>query len=380
MWPYIVLIFITWFSSFLKYQNPLRYFLFFVPTMLIVGFRYEVGFDWPVYTRQFEQFQSIDITEFFPKLSAFVLLYAQEPLFLITSFFAAQIFPVYEIFQFFVYFLFIISIIVLGKAIGSRNIIGAMVPIHMFLLFTLEFSTIRQSIAISFFNIGLAYYLNRSRSIAILYQGAAIFTQSSTILYLLVQLWNSSVTKWSRVAILFTSGIAIFLSAGGLELIPVSLLPGFLSQKLDYYMFNRGYNYSIYEQLFFLALFGSIAIIFRRPSNSFNPKIQYLADMVVFLCLFAFMAFWVNTIRNRLMYEIIILSSLISYGPSFKMQRTLQLLLLSSSLIFFIVSVTKSTSFVYIPYQNYLWYKANDIKSDGLYRNDRLRQYLINSR
>ena len=380
MLPYIALIFSTWASSFLNRKNIFRYLLFFVPTVLIVGFRYEVGFDWPVYSDQFYQFQPVPIRDFFPQIPVLSIFYSHEPLFLIISYFMSQIFPEFEYFQFFAYLVFLFSVFQLGKALGSRNIIAAMLPIHLFLLFTLEFSTLRQSIAISFYNLGLAYILTNRGGRGIWLQIAAIATQSSTAIYFLVQLWTTSVKKWSKLAIIICLLLAVFLSAGGLQLLPVDMLPGFLGQKLNYYFFERGYNYNLSEQMFFLSLFFVIAYILHQSKPALNGQTRFLANLVVFLCIFALMTFWINTIRNRIMYEVIIISSLIAYGPAFRLQRILQLALLSAGVLFFTISLTKKTSFVYIPYQNFIWYKLNGLDSDGLDRQHDLRQLIINSR
>ena len=379
MLPYIALIFTTWAASLLSRKNIFRYLLFFIPTALIVGFRYEVGFDWPVYSSQFYQIQNIPFWDFLSQIFILSALYSHEPLFLLTSYSMARVFPDFEYFQFFAYLFFLYSVFRLGKAIGSRNIIAAMVPIHLFLLFTLEFSTLRQSIAISLYNLGLAFFLTNKNAKGIWLFIAAIATQSSTAIYVLVQLWTTSAKRWSKVAIVICLALAVFLSAGGMEIIPVNMLPGFLGQKLNYYFYERGYNYSLPEQVFFLTLFLTISYILHRTKPALNRQLGFLANLVIFLCLFAIMAFWVNTIRNRIMYEVIIVSSLVAYGPRFKLQRILRLVLLSAGVLFFTVSLTKQSSFVYIPYQNFIWYKLNDLQSNGLDRQDRLRQQRLNN-
>ncbi len=378
MFPYIALIFVTWASSLLSRKNIFRYLLFFVPTLLIVGFRYEVGFDWPVYSSQFYQFQNIPFLDFLSQIFIFSALYSHEPLFLLTSYFMARVFPDFEYFQFIAYLFFLFSVFRLGKVLGSRNIIAAMVPIHLFLLFTLEFSTLRQSIAISFYNLGLAFFLANKNAKGVWLFVAAVASQSSTAIYVLVQLWTTSAKRWSKLAIVACLVLAVFLSAGGLEWIPVNMLPGFLGQKLNYYFYERGYNYSLAEQAFFLALFLAISYVLYRSRPALDRRVRFLANLVIFLCLFAIMAFWVNTIRNRIMYEVIIVSSLIAYGPHFRLQKLLRLLLLGAGLLFFSVSLTKQSSFVYVPYQNFIWYKLNGLQSNGLDRQDRLRQRLIN--
>lgn len=380
MTPYFVLFLFTALAASLKRSNPFRLVVFIVPTIYIIGFRYEVGFDWPGYKAQFDQLSELSIADFFSQLPVLMGFYSQEPIYLIISYFSSISLPAYEYMQVGIVVLFLYSTFKLGKAFGVKNIIAAFIPIHLFLLFTLEFSAVRQIIAISLFNLGLAFYLQNKTKISVWFFSTAIFTQTSTALYLLVHLWTRVSSKWSKIAIILSSALAVFLASGGLELLPVSLLPGFVGAKLDYYLFARNYQYNTLEQVFYTGVYLAIIIILVKASAGMDKKVYFISKVVIFLCLFAFMTFWVNTIRNRLMYEIIILTSLLVYGPAFSRQRILRYILLSAGCLFFMISLTKQTSMMYIPYQNYIWYQANGYDSDGLDRFDQLREIILQTR
>ena len=378
--PYFALLVFTAFAANLNHSNPFRYIVFIGATISIVGFRYEVGFDWPGYKFQFSELGELGVIDFFSQLPMLVVLYSQEPIYLIISYFSSIALPTYEYMQVGITALFMYSTLKLGKAMGVRNIIAAFIPIHLFLLFTLEFSAVRQIIAMSLFNLGLAFFLENRKKVSIWFYSTALFTQASTSLYLLVQLWTRVSSKWSKVAIILSGVLAIFLASGGLELLPVSMLPGFVGAKLNYYFFARNYQYNTLEQVFYIGVFLAIILILVRAGARMEGRLLFISKMIVFLCLFAFMAFWINTIRNRLMYEIIILTSLLVYGPAFQWQRVLRYILISSGCLFFMISLTKHTSLMYVPYQNYVWYQMNDYKSDGLDRFERLREFMLRNR
>jgi len=377
MTPYITLLILTQYAAGLRNSNPYRYFLFFIPTVFIIGFRLEVGFDWAVYKTQFDKLGGYELVEFFDQFKILTALYLQEPFFLIIAYFSARFFPTYELMQVSIYLFFMYSTYRLGKVMGVKNVIGAFVIIHLFLLFTLEFSTIRQVIAVSFFNLGLSFVVRKKKLNTFVLAMAAAFTQASAALYYIIQIWTGATSKWTKIAVAVFGVLAVFFAAGGLQLLPVSMLPGFIGFKLQYYISERNYNYNILEQVFFTGVFAAIVYVLHTSRKRFESYVLFISRLVVFLCLVAFMAFWVNTIRNRLMYEIIILTSLLCYIPPFPRQRLLRLFMIASGILFFAISLTKETSLTYIPYQNYLWSELNHLESDGQRRNERLREILL---
>jgi hypothetical protein len=380
MLTYLVLIFFTALAATIKFSKPLRYFFFFIPTILIIGFRYEVGFDWHLYKFQFNQFSDISITDFFSQFPVHMATYSHEPFFLITSYLFSQILPEYEYMQIAVYLLFMYSTYKLGKVLRVSNIIASFIPIHFFLLFTLEFSAIRQIIAISFFNIGLAFFLQRKQRKMLGFYIIATLNQFSSLFYIIAQNLATSNSKRKHIFLILSIFVVAFLTLGGLNSLLTLLLPDFIGSKLNFYLFEREYKPSLVIQIAFLTVWLVTIFVLLKARKKMKKKVLLVTHIILLLCFLAIATLWLAVVHNRLMYELIILISLLVYGPEFSHQKVLRYFILLAGLLFFTFSMKATTSFVFIPYQNYIWFQLNGYESNGYQRYDEYLQLIRESR
>ena len=369
--------------SLTRRSNYAAIFLFLIINLWFVGLHYEVGFDWVLYKDQFEEFSRLQPGEFYSAFSFFQQFYGHETGFLILSFLAAHILPTFEFYYLAVFAFFLVSIISLARTMASRNLIASFLFIHLFLLFTLEFSTLRQIVAISIFNIGLACFFNRRTYVAYSLMVSAAFFQVSALIYLFAFLASN---RSNRKVLLYTAPVILFaVSLSFVSLLDVPFLTalGSMGVKLVWYFELREERFSpnVFEQVFFAMLFCLLASwsfysIRKKPGLSASNKT--VAKMIFVMCLLALAFFGINTIRNRIMYEIVILASLSAFVAETRLRSYLKTVLCGWGVVFLTVSLLKPSSFVYVPYQNYAIYEVFDLESDGQERQERLRHELAN--
>lgn len=353
--------------------------LFIALNLWFVGFRYEVGFDWEVYKNQFEYFSQVRLGDFLSGFSFFQRKFTHEAGFLLLAYTASQILPTYEVFHLVVFAFFFSSVFILARSMGSRNIIASFLIIHLFLLFTLEFSTLRQIVAISVFNIGLARLLRRGGFLAYAYMIAAAFFHLSALMYFLFFLAanGSSLRVWAYILPLLL--LAIFISFAGFSQLPVIASLGSAGAKLIWYFELREMNQNIFEQIFFLAFYPLIAVWafynFRKKSMPSNGN-RLVAKMVFIMAISALVFFGINVIRNRILYELVILVSLAAFADQARLKVYIRPILLGWGAVFLAASLVKPTSFAFLPYQNYVVHEVLNLESDGAERQERIRHMI----
>ncbi len=375
---YVVLLAATAWASLLSRRNVMAKVLFFVPTMFIVGFKYEVGFDWSVYTWQFKNFSEMDFSYFLSNLFNYSNLYQHEPLFIALSYFSSQFLFKYEIFYFISYSFFVFSIVKLSNLLNS-NYMASFFIIHLFLLFTLEFSTLRQMISLSFLNIGIFYYLSDRKNKGIFLMIMAPFFQGSTAIFVSVLFFSESTVRIKKIVVTILFLIAVSVKFIGLAKISSyfsGVLPGIYDTKLNYYTQIKIYNFNIFEIIFSSTLYLFIGYFLYKNFNNENYEIRFLSLFLFYLIVLAFVGFSINTIRNRMLYEIIPLASIILFSSKSKNSNFMKPAIISLGIFFFSISLVKPTSFMYVPYQNYIWYNIWEIESNGLKRQSMLNAYL----
>lgn len=350
-------------------------------TLLFVGLRYEVGFDWPLYKDEFEVLQGLGAADFVTSIPMLQIQFQHETGFLIFSWLSAQILREYELMQLLIHVIFLISFIRLGRVLGVRNLAAAMLLVHLFLLFTLEFSTVRQLLALSLFNLGLAAYMEARRPRALAWFAASLLVQISSGLYLLALLAVSGASR--RDWLLAIAGMAAVLAVSFTTFAPalLGMLPGRIAFKFQYYFMDREFNTHILEQVFF-GVFYVMVIAFALFATARNRgRLDAAGDIalrfMLALALLAVLFFLVKTVRNRILYELIVVMSLLIFSGKLRYAGAMKTATFAFGAVFFIVSLTKEAAHVYTPYQNYPYAMLFDRPSDGLRRHDRLRQSQI---
>lgn len=282
--------------------------------VFFVSFRFETGFDWPVYKMLFSELQS-RFTGF--NASCFSENYNQEILFVGVLGVMSQVFADYEIPQAIFSLFFLASIFLLGRAFRIANIALFVALALSYIILTVGFSTVRQSLAIAAFNFAIVLYLNRRH-----YACAALLTlcllfQYSAAMYVFAFLLAVATSRRYRSA-WFDVGIFVGLASGALVgsaafllLAKTGVVVG--SERVSFYvqMYSmRGIN--LWDILFSLVLIGISGHAIFSVLQFDRAEREILASrMMLTLAALALGALLIPVIRERASYEMWVLYSVL---------------------------------------------------------------------
>lgn len=375
---FLVTIFLVSNARFITVRQKTRLVVFL--SFLFIGFRYETGFDWPTYKFQYEYILQTPFFSFFELLGFQSLVTSVETGYVLTTFLASRLFSDFEWIAALYTLLFLLSTVKLGKALGVRNIGMALVLIHMPLLFTLEFSTVRQSLAIAMFNLGLAYYLEKRRGLAILFFSLAPFFQISAIMYLAVFFMAIGSRRTSWTVLIGLIGVLVAISRPPILLTLARFVsPPGISAKLEWYLTERASGGGLIDIGVAIILLVPATLLtvnfLRKRGHSKNTVTVYRIAALMSAIALAFVS--EQTIRNRYMYEIVILLSLLAFSRTYPVLPFLRVVLLSFGTVMLSVYLVQPSRIMYMPYQNYLVWTIFDLKSSG---QERANEYNLRRR
>ena len=350
----------------------------FLISFFFVGFRYEVGFDWPFYKGMFEVFATVDLATFVENTAFYQEIYPAEIGFLLLTYGASQLLGAYEFYQALITLFFLASLYQLGTALGVRNLGFALVAIHLFILFSLEFSTVRQALAIALFNFGLVGLLQGNRLRVVVLFSLAVTVQITSVIYIFAILFAFGAPRNVWITFVIALFLLVPLSSPTLILSNLDILPSFASAKLKYYLTERSYGGSLLEishalSFYFIASWSALRGL-RRSADS--REAQVLLKFALILAITAILFFYFNTLRNRILYELVIVLSLGAFSPIVRGIRHMRGVLFGFGLVLFLKFLVQSSNYMYIPYQNYLVFQITDTQSTGSERIDRLQKLL----
>ena len=358
----------------LRVKNGAALFLSF----LFIGLRYETGFDWPTYKIQYEYISRAGFFSFFDLLKTQSLVGSVEPGFVATTFLASRFFSDFEAVAALYTLFFLLSTLKLGQTLGVKNIGMALVLIHLPLLFSLEFSTIRQSLAISAFNLGLAYHLEKRHTLSVVFLSLSPLFQVSGIMYLAVFLMATGTRRISWPAFIALISVLYATTSSFILLALASILPPHIGTKLQWYISERIQGGGIVDVGLAMVLLLPTAIILihvlRKQGLSKDEVTVFRVAGIMSIVALAFVN--EQTIRNRYMYEIVILVSLLAFSKTYLVMPYLRVVLLSFGTLMLSVYLLQTSRIAYIPYQNFIIWKVFGLESTG---NERMIEY-YNSR
>lgn len=367
-----------------RLSTGLRDFAVLLVSFFFVGFRFEMAYDWPYYKDMFQYLSGYGFSGFLQNYLSIQIQYPSEVGFLFLAHAFSQFVPEYEWFQAFIYLVFLASFWSLGKSIRCQNIGAALIVVHLFLLFTLEFSTIRQAFAISLFNLGLAAYLANRKTQSILLIGSSIFFQVSALIYIgaLVLAAINSRKMWVTAAMVLLLSIPLVFPSLLIDLF--SVFPSRAAEKLMFYFTERQIQLNWAEVAFALVFYSLIALmsfrIARISKHIDEPKLILLLKFNLILAIFALLFILEHVIRNRIFYQLVIVFSLLAFSR-YPVARTRFLWpVVAMGIVFTLVSFSRPSSFMYVPYQNYIVNSVRGWGGDGEERNQRYWQLLEESR
>lgn len=362
--------FITSLLSGLFIKRRLATFVFLFLTYLFIGFRLETGFDFQVYQ---EIYDGLGANFSQAMIVFYHLIHGQEIGFLALIGASAQVLPSYEVFQSLITLLLLWSTVFLARTVGVEKTAMVVAIAMTYLLWSVGFSTLRQSVAISLFNFGLAHMLRKQSVRGAAFFIAAPFFQLSSIIYIMgfvatLFLYRSG--NPPRLRSLFF--IVMFVAVGG----PIALdLAGSLfsatANKLEYYR-SFQFGFGLLE-IVFLMFFGTAALLCSKSmlrSGTDNDRATKLRQLTFVLACIGIGSTFFVIVRDRVSYEVFILVSICLMTQGVRYHWYFVSFFVLFGLFITIINISPyPMRIVFMPYQNVITHFVFDQGSTGAERN-----------
>lgn len=364
MAPYLIFQAFAGIAAAMKRTFPPLWALFIIAALMFVGLRFETAFDWPVYKSQFEYLQAARFSS--DSIIAVHELWNHEIGYVVLAFVAANVLPNYEWFQLIVFAFLLASIGFLARSLNEKMEGWALYIILSFLMFSLIMSTMRQCVALSVFNIGLGMFLRGKNA-----PGAAIALSSllfhmSGIIYVgILAASLLRIPNKPRNVIVIAAVVAL---TANVLLYWTSIFDIGLFARANYYL-EQSRDINFYEVLFFVFTMSTV-FVFSLLSLSYyegDPKVIVMRFCAIGSVL-AVALLSVSTIRNRIFYEIVILSAILI--PFYAQAKLFRGALIALSTFFFLAQFTREAAVAWLPYQSAL----EDRDGDGHIRQGAVRR------
>ncbi len=362
------------FGAFLR--SRLATALFLSCVFLFVSLRFETGFDWPVYKAIFQDFQrGFELNQLF----VYQYRYSQEAGFLLVAGFFASLLPNYELFQAVVSLVFLVSIWRLSMTVGVNRLAMVFALAFSYLILTVGFSTVRQSMAIAVFNFGLIAMLSNRRLLGASLFALSVTVQMSSSIYIAafaiarVFLYFNRAPKLGAMIAL----VALILT-GFFVILPVvaSYLP-FLAERYAYYAehFANLSGIGFWGAGFFIV-FVCIAAHVSYPlqdSADSARKTMTLQSMIVVLCAFSLASEYFPIVRDRASYEMWILYSILLAKGRLRFRWEARLAAFLFGAVFTFLNVLSHPGrLAFIPYENVIGCVFLNCEGSGIDRQNQM--------
>jgi len=368
---YFIVFGLLWASAFFEYILKKKYavYLSIFIAYIFTAFRFETGNDWPIYLRIFDNVEPLLSTSLSSLLSTSTL-FNKEFLFVFFNSALKQLWGEFQVIIVATSTLYFYSFFHFLKAINATQA-TVFAASFSWLIFSVFFSTISQSLAISFFLLFWVANIQQHSKKAALFAILSVSFQVSAVIYFIIFFLARKIP--SRKTLLIGWAITLIIILGKIDIagkiieVILSFMSsaglGGVSNKISYYLFERGLILNNFDQAF--VLLSTIVIggwlLFKKKliTNLPNPQLYGYA---IYFILFQGLFISHVVFRYRLLYvafPIIFFIIFFSYKKS-KMTTRLLVLLLSFmvSISYVALYLNKRDSITFIPYQNYLYFKV----------------------
>ena len=346
--------------------------LFLFVIFIFIGLRLDTGFDWPVYKLIYADF----VREFsLQKLALYSLVYNQEPGFLFLLGLASKYLFSYEVFQAIITILMLWSTVLLTRTLGVKRVAFVMAVILTYLLWSVGFSTLRQSMAISFFNFGLVLFLRKQSRWGIACFIVAALFQLSGIVYIAAFVASRYLWQTRKPPALGTFLLAIGAASvlAPLGLTAISMVSSLAAEKIKFYVEGSAFvEFGISDGLF-LIFFATSALLVSRSMVKPGMDVPFASEirrLIMVLAAIGASSSFLIVLRDRVSYELFILVSIYLMMPGLRYRW---------AFVGFFVCFGLANSFINIfphpnqlafaPYQNVIIHYALQRESTGSSRN-----------
>lgn len=332
--------------------------LFFGIMVFFVSFRYETGFDWPVYKGIFEAFQSgFTLTE----LASYSTVYSQESGFLLFVGILAGFLPNYEVFQALISVIFLISVWRLALVFGATNVALVFALVFSYLLLTVGFSTVRQSLAIALFNFGLIAIFSNRRWFGTALFMLSVAVQNSAAIYIatfFVARFLIAYNYPTRIGAMVAVAVsALIVMVGNLPIV-TEFFPS-MADRWAYYanLFSDPPAIGRWD-LFFIVMFIAILLhssMIQRNLHKISRSDLLLSSMIIVLCVICLTSMFFPIIRDRASYLLWVLYSILLAKDCLSFKWVGRLGAIVFGLAFTLINVLSYPSVLaFVPYENFV--------------------------
>jgi len=369
-------------SAFLGYVLNVRSTIFFsaLAFFIFVAFRFETGYDWPVYKEIFATIgplceRTADGAKYYSEL------FHQEPTFVAFLSFLRCFGADYQLVVIFVaFFQVVVFSIFLRKVSYSASAVFAISAV--WLIFSLYFSVVRQGIAVGVFMLFMLAFFARAYIRAALLLLVALLFQYSSLMYLIAW-WLARFLPGSRYLYILFS-LALVISLLGISvwkpILELSMLVpnDLIASKAEYYRFEREVRVSGFDVVFVYVSALSLGLFsIWRYSDIDNDILKKICGMAIILTFVNILFVDFPLIRNRMMYLIFPFYFIVLFDY-FKTRRQSErafvlAVVMISSLSYYTLFLTKPTSLVLVPYQSYIYHKLTGEPGTGHERQEIMR-------
>lgn len=346
--------------------------IFFILVFLFVGLRLETGFDWPVYKSIHQIFQeSFTLTDVV-LVSAF---YGQEMGFLFSLGFTSYYFQSLEMFQAIVTILLLWSTAFLARTAGVQKLAMVIAIMMTYLMWSVGFSTLRQSMAISFFNFGLAFFMRKQRFSGVAFFIAAVSFQMSSLIYIAAFILSRLLWRKNRPLRLRTFLIA---AIGATAVLPIamqaiSMVSVIAAEKLEYYLaLAPTMRFGLFEIFFALFFAAATFMVSSRMSRSSDEDAQGndIPRLIMLLAAIGISTTFFAVMRDRISYEVFLLASIYLMTPGVRYRYYFVIFFVCFGLLHTSMSIFPYPARIaFEPYQNVIISYVFDQPSTGPERN-----------
>lgn len=368
MTAYLIVFTIVWLSAFADYvfKNKFAFYVAIIVTYFFTAFRFETGHDWPIYLQIFESTKPI----FSSSLQDLILTskaYNKEFAFILYNAVLKQIWGEFQVIIVITTSLYYYSFFKFLKTVKAPRT-AVFAASYSWLVFSLYFSTLSQSLAISFFLLFWVSQIKQQNRWGIVWALTAILFQVSALMYFAIYFLAKKTPPKKFLLFTWLALLVIVITridlAGAIIEVILSATSNIglsnISNKIHYYLFERGLILNTFDIAFvilFTIVFGAWFLYKKNIMDNIIHKELYGFSIYFIL----FQGLFINHVvfRYRLLYVAFPILFIVIYSSYRHSKTAIRFWVL---LISFIISMTygtlylnKPSSITFIPYQNYIY-------------------------
>lgn len=375
MYPYIIIFGIVWAAAFWETlsRNTLPFYFAFISAFLFTSLRYYTGYDWPVYESIFNGVSPIFQAEY-EELLGVSVEYSKELGFVVLTSILKQLSNDFQIVIFFSALILYVGLYLFLQTFSMQRACVFAVTFS-WLVFSLHFSVLRQSIAVGFILMAASCMFNKKVTLMLLFSLVAMLVHISSILYIALICFSFIRLTRLSVMLMWLGALAcsiLFKYFVDYVLLVFFFLPDAIITKLEYYLLGKGSTLDLIEIIYVYAYTFTVGLWLIYTNNYFYRHNRYLQVLYNFAVLFMVLQccfLEVPVFRNRLLYIGFLVNFLVFF---FWLNKQLLLTRVCVTATLFVaisayygMFLVKGSSTPFIPYQSYLQAKISGYEGDA---------------